>query len=364
MGDGADEGPARTGIRIEWKYVVLLACLGLIALVVAVAKFVTYSSGVSHDDPSPTVGREHHLVLPGWEDLLPGEAPPKDAVQHCERAHVNGYAPEMSRCTGCRPASLPIPCVTAVIDPGSGHVASVLARLDTPRAAAAIHRSWGTSTVEIMEVIRADTWRTAWEVARLFVVNKARSELSILPLVPLPVEESDQMGNRAAGIPSIELRPATAADRETLTDADENARTKAEQDGYFKVPAEEDGRRADALAEEATKAAEDAVGCAEHASQWCQGERMRLAGEKMSYDSAYSSAYGEAYPGQPHSTLNFDDRACRNRLTKLCERGQAKFTLSKYMTKWVRPDDLCVDIDSMNEWQCRFVLRPSSTPSP
>jgi hypothetical protein len=91
--------------------------------------------------------------------------------------------------------------------------------------------------------------------------------------------------------------------------------------------------------------------CADLAAKWCKDERFVYGSRLMAADQQICDQGGCQYPGQAVLPDTFDDRGCRNRLTKLCQRGRARFKVKpgrdpKGMFAW------CVDIDDMDEWQC------------
>ena len=117
---------------------------------------------------------EHHLTLPGWEDLLPGHAPPPDVFQAC--SHLDDDS-KLDKCRGCRSAKLPLPCVDLLYDPRKTEVYSIVVRLpdieeEAAKVVDSLHAAWGapTSTNGEKDWIE-ETWQTQWENAELITDN-------------------------------------------------------------------------------------------------------------------------------------------------------------------------------------------------
>lgn len=91
--------------------------------------------------------------------------------------------------------------------------------------------------------------------------------------------------------------------------------------------------------------------CADLSAKWCKDERYRYGEQLMAKDQQICAQGGCQFPGQAVLPDTFDDQGCRSHLTKLCERGHAKFKLkpgrqANAMFAW------CVDVDDMDEWKC------------
>jgi hypothetical protein len=93
--------------------------------------------------------------------------------------------------------------------------------------------------------------------------------------------------------------------------------------------------------------------CAQLADKWCTAERQQYGSQLMMQhqQSGLCDSYGNCAAANAAMPDTFDDRSCRNRLTKLCQRGRARFKQrpggdQQSIWSW------CVDVDDMDEWHC------------
>jgi len=108
------------------------------------------------------------FAIPGWEDVVVGRPPPKDAKQKCTRTKLKDSV--FVRCRGCRSADLATPCITVGLE---SHVVSGMSP-ELPRNDAVAKRlqleitqPWGTPT----KVIRNGVLDTrCWSNGRIAAV--------------------------------------------------------------------------------------------------------------------------------------------------------------------------------------------------
>jgi hypothetical protein len=278
-------------------------------------------------DAGPAAATAKRLTLPGWEDLVLGTEPPADAVQRCEQLDD-----AVSRCRGCRSAKLPIACVEINLDHASKRVDSIIVKLpdDDAEAAAAVSgltALWGTASSR-----GGQAGQLEWEAWR------APSEQATLTTSYIDASSGQIMTRPQDRV--LDINPPTAVPSTTTSGGGSGSGAKNQAAG----------------ADQPTRTSQDvehanAQRCADLAAKWCKDERYVYGSRLMAADQQICAQGGCQYPGQAGLPDTFDDRGCRNRLTKLCERGRARFKVKPgrdptRMFAW------CVDIDDMDEWQC------------
>jgi hypothetical protein len=158
------------------------------------------------------------------------------------------------------------------------------------------------------------------------------------------------------GLISFTLRPKRTTSVRLIVDATyPGTRSSEVAVSEIKVSADGSGAAPAATTALPTTAQDDQQAkdarCADLATKWCKDERYAYGSRLMAADQQICAQGGCQYPGQAVLPDTFDDRGCRSRLTKLCQRGRARFKVKpgrdpKGMFAW------CVDIDAMDEWQC------------
>jgi hypothetical protein len=121
---------------------------------------------------SPTDEGRKHLALPGWEDLVVGDAPPADVAKRCRTQN------SVTLCEGCRSTKLPTPCVEIMLgNPDPNRVSMVTTVLPNGESAASatiarLRRTWGEPTYSQREkAFTTECWDGAFESISLTIAG-------------------------------------------------------------------------------------------------------------------------------------------------------------------------------------------------
>jgi hypothetical protein len=154
-----------------WRSRLALALgLGAVGAVVIVGVgALGYFAAPRQADPA------RHIVLPGWEDVIPGQRVPADARQTCKPSGLKGDNPPLL-CRGCRSANLPTPCIevlTMSSAPDTVNMVSVVlpdVEDEAQAVISALRSAWGRSTrsePKTINEIAFECWRGKYEGALL-----------------------------------------------------------------------------------------------------------------------------------------------------------------------------------------------------